>query len=213
MDKIGKYEIIQKVGSGGMAHVFVAFDPDLKRQVAIKMMSGSLTRDPEFRLRFEREAEVIANLEHEYIIPVYEFGYHEDQPYLVMRYLMGGSLKERIEDYGPLSLSDAAAIMERMAAALEAAHRRGIVHRDFKPDNILMDTDGDTYLADFGIVKMLTGGVTTGGWIAGTPAYMAPEQVHGDAEIDGRADVYAMGVSLYEILSGKLPYWDPTPRA
>ncbi len=211
MDKIGRYEIVEKVGSGGMAQVYLASDPYMHRRVAIKMMSASLTRDPEFHLRFEREAQVIAALEHEYIIPVYDFGYFHDQPYLVMRYMMGGSLKERVEDYGPLSLSDAAVIMERMADALEVAHQRGLVHRDFKPENILLDTEGDTFLADFGIVRIVTGGVTTGGWIAGTPAYMAPEQVHGDAGVDGRADVYAMGVTLYELLSGRLPYWDPTP--
>jgi len=209
---IGRYEVVEKLGSGGMAHVYLARDPYMKRQVAIKVMSAGMTLDPEFRMRFETEAEVIAALEHPFIVPVYDFGYYNEQPYLVMRYLKGGSVKERIEDYGPVALSDAARIIERMAAALDEAHRRGVVHRDVKPENALLDTAGDVFLADFGIVKIMSGGGgSTGQWLAGTPAYMAPEQVHGDQPITPATDVYALGVTLYELLVAKKPYNDPNP--
>jgi eukaryotic-like serine/threonine-protein kinase len=207
---IGRYEVVEKLGSGGMAHVFLARDPYMKRQVAIKVMSAAMTTDPEFRTRFETEAEVIAALEHPFIVPVYDFGYYKEQPYLVMRYLMGGSLKERLEDYGPMAISDAAKILERMAAALDEAHRRGVVHRDVKPENVLLDTAGDTFLADFGIVKIMSaaGSGTAGQWITGTPAYMAPEQVYGDRPITPATDVYALGVTLYELLTTTKPYTD-----
>jgi eukaryotic-like serine/threonine-protein kinase len=210
---IGRYEVLEKLGSGGMAHVYLASDPFMKRQVAIKVMSASLTHDPEFQDRFQREAEVIAALEHPYIVPVYDFGYFDEQPFLVMRYLMGGSVKERLEDYGPMPLSDAAKILERMAAALDHAHQAGVVHRDVKPENVLMDNHGETFLADFGIVKILSKGPgnSSGLWIAGTPAYMSPEQVHGDIPVTSRSDVYAMGIMLYEMLSGKKPFNDPNP--
>jgi serine/threonine protein kinase len=210
---IGRYEVLEKLGSGGMAHVYLAQDPFMKRQVAIKVMAASLTHDPEFQDRFQREAEVIAALEHPYIVPVYDFGYFDEQPFLVMRYLLGGSLKERIEDYGVLPLSDASRIIERIASALDHAHRAGVVHRDVKPENVLMDQQGETFLADFGIVKILSKGPasSSGVWIAGTPAYMSPEQVHGDRQVTARSDVYAMGVMLYELVSGKKPYNDPNP--
>jgi serine/threonine-protein kinase len=171
-------------------------------------MYSALNHDADFRTRFEREAQVIAALEHPHIVPVYDFGYHEALPFIVMRYMPGGSLKERLEDHGPLSLTDAARVIERMAMALDDAHQQGVVHRDFKPENILMDQQGTTFLADFGIVKLLSASLGTGGWIAGTPAYMAPEQIHGTLEPDGRADVYAMGITLFELLSNTKPYQD-----
>lgn len=211
--RIGRYEVKEKLGKGGMAHVFLAEDPYMKRQVAIKVMSAQLLQDPEFKSRFEVEAQVIAALEHQYIVPVYDFGYAEDKPYLVMRYLMGGSLKERIEDYGAMSLSDAAPIIERVASALDEAHRRGVIHRDVKPDNFLLDQNGNIYLADFGIVKIVSGGASggTGMWIAGTPAYMAPEQVDGSYPISPATDVYALGITLFEMLTGHQPYRDDLP--
>jgi serine/threonine-protein kinase len=206
--QIGRYEVEEKLGSGGMAHVYLARDPFMKRQVAVKVMYSALNHDADFRTRFEREAQVIAALEHPHIVPVYDFGYHEALPFIVMRYMPGGSLKERLEDHGPLSLTDAARVIERMAMALDDAHQQGVVHRDFKPENILMDQQGTTFLADFGIVKLLSASLGTGGWIAGTPAYMAPEQIHGTLEPDGRADVYAMGITLFELLSNTKPYQD-----
>jgi serine/threonine-protein kinase len=122
----------------------------------------------------------------------------------------GGSVKDRLESRGPIPLSEAAKIIERMAAVLDEAHRQNIVHRDVKPENILLDHTGDTFLADFGIVKLLSGSATTtsAGWITGTPAYMSPEQVHGEFEIDGRADIYSLAIVLFEMVSGKRPYYD-----
>src|SRR5688572_29063584 len=212
-DTIGRYEVLEKLGAGGMAEVYLGRDPYMQRQVAIKVMSPALAADQEVHKRFEREAVVIASLEHSYIVPVYDFGYVGEQPYLVMRYMSGGSLKEHIEDYGALPLSTAAVIIERMASALDEAHSRGIVHRDLKPDNMLLDHQGGTYLSDFGLVKILVGNSsgTKGNFFAGTPAYMSPEQVHGKFPIDARSDVYALGMSLFEMLTWPQPYADSNP--
>ena len=209
MSNIGRYEIIRELGRGGMAVVYLARDPYMKREVAVKLMSGTLTADPEFRVRFQREASIVAVLDHPCIVPVYDFGYHEEQPFIVMRYMLGGSLADIIQKQGALSLSVAAQIVERMGAALDEAHRCGIIHRDFKPHNILMDAQGETFLGDFGLYKIANrSGSFSGAYILGTAAYMSPEQVHGDLEIDRRADVYAMGASLFEMLSGRPPYQD-----
>ena len=209
MSKVGRYEIVSELGRGGMAVVYLARDPYMKREVAVKLLSGRLMDDPGFRERFQREASVVAMLEHPFIIPVYDFGYHEEMPFIVMRYMQGGSLADVIRKQGTLSLTDSAQIMERMGAALDEAHRRRIIHRDFKPQNILMDAQAETFLGDFGLFKVANRtGAISGAYILGTAAYMSPEQVHGDEEIDRRTDVYAMGVSLFEMLSGRLPYQD-----
>jgi serine/threonine-protein kinase len=208
-ETIGRYEVIEHIGAGGMAQVYLAHDPFMKRKVAIKVLPKALTFDPDFRTRFEREAETIAALDHPFIVAVYDFGYTGDQPYLVMRYLPGGNVKELLAENGPLTLQEAAAIMERMASALDEAHGRGLIHRDFKPHNILLDRKGETFLADFGLVKIVSqSGLTSANVITGTPAYLSPEQVYGEHEIDHRADIYAMGVTLYEMLVGKPPYID-----
>lgn len=209
MSNIGRYEVISELGRGGMAVVYLARDPYMKREVAVKLLSTKLTDDPEFRTRFQREASIVAVLEHPCIVPVYDFGYHEEQPFIVMRYMLGGSLIDIIHKQGTLSLSDAAQIMERMGTALDEAHRCGIIHRDFKPHNILLDTHGEAFLGDFGLFKIADrSGAISQAYILGTAAYMSPEQVHGDLEIDRRTDVYAMGASLFEMLSGRPPFQD-----
>lgn len=211
-EQIGRYLIQERLGQGGMAEVLLARDPYMKREVAVKLMAPVFTTDPDFRARFEQEAQVIARLEHPYIIPVYDFGYYREQPYLVMRYLPGGSILQRLEDYGPMSLGDAARVVERMAEALDAAHSLGVIHRDVKPENILLDTEGKAFLGDFGIVKILGGrGPDTGAFVVGTPAYMSPEQVEGNVKLDPRSDVYALGAVLFELLSGKPPFEHPSP--
>ena len=207
--RIGRYEVIRKIGEGGMASVYLTRDPYMKREVAIKLLPRAMTFSDEARTRFEREAESIAALEHPNIVPVYDFGYHEDQPYIVMRYLPGGSLKERIEQNGTISIKDASAIIERMAAALDDAHQHGMIHRDFKPANILIDRAGETFLADFGLVRIAHDvGLTSANYITGTPAYLSPEQIYGETPIDHRVDVYAMGITLFEMLAGRTPYQD-----
>jgi serine/threonine protein kinase len=210
---IGRYEVLDRLGTGGMAEVYLGRDPYMQRQVAIKLLSPALNTDQEVRRRFEQEAVVIAALEHSYIVPIYDFGYFGDQPFIVMRYMKGGSLKERIQDFGPLPLANAARIIERMASALDESHSRGYFHRDVKPDNILLDQQGGTYLSDFGLVKIVLGdhSGTKGKWFAGTPDYMSPEQVHGRKPVGAWSDVYALAISLFEILSGKLPFDDKNP--
>lgn len=211
--KIGRYEIKSELGRGGMATVYKAYDPRFEREVALKVLPREMLHDAQFKVRFEREAKTIALLEHPSIVPVYDFGEEDGQPYFVMRCMTGGSLADMLEK-GPLPLKEAAQIMSRIAGGLDDAHIKGIVHRDLKPGNILFDRGGEPYVSDFGIAKMTQSqGVTvTGGAIIGTPAYMSPEQAQGE-KVDGRSDVYALGVILFEMLSGQQPYQATTPMA
>lgn len=211
--KIGRYEIKSELGRGGMATVYRAYDPLFEREVALKVLPREMLHDPQFRVRFEREAKTIAALEHPAIVPVYDVGEEDGQPYFVMRYMTGGSLQERIAQ-GPLSLHETARIFTKLAPALDEAHLKGIVHRDLKPGNILFDRTGEPYISDFGIAKITQaqGATVTGGAIIGTPAYMSPEQAQGE-QVDGRSDIYALGVILYEMLSGVQPYQATTPMA
>jgi serine/threonine protein kinase len=193
-----------------MATVFLALDPRFKREVAVKVLPRQFTHDPQFRVRFEREAQTIARLDHSAIVPVFDYGEEDDQPFLVMRYMPGGSLSDRLQA-GPLPLTEAAAILSRIAGALDRAHSLDIVHRDLKPANILFDQYGDAFLADFGIVKVAQATSTlTGSAIIGTPAYMSPEQVQGTA-VGAKSDIYTLGVILFEMLTGKQPYAADTP--
>jgi serine/threonine protein kinase len=208
--KFGRYEIRQEIGRGGMATVYLAYDPRFRRTVALKALPRQFTHDPMFRTRFEREAQTIAALEHPAIVPVHDFGEENGQPFIVMRYMSGGSLSDRLQK-GGLNLPATAAILERVASALDRAHGLGVIHRDLKPGNILFDQYQDAYLADFGIVKLAEAtAALTGSGLVGTPAYMSPEQVKGE-EIDGRSDIYTLGVILYEMLSGSQPYEATTP--
>lgn len=211
-EQVGRYEIKSQLGQGGMASVYRAFDPRFKREVAVKILPRQLMLDdPQFRTRFEREAETIAALEHPAIVPVYDFGEENGQPYLVMRLMSGGSLANRIAK-GAIPTAKAARILERIGSALDRAHEHGIIHRDLKPGNILFDQYGDAYLADFGIVRLTQQGetLTATGGIVGTPAYMSPEQIQG-SKVDGRSDIYALGIIVFEMLTGKKPYEAPTP--
>ncbi|MGZ9226494.1 MAG: serine/threonine-protein kinase, partial [Anaerolineales bacterium] len=135
---IGRYEVIQELGQGGMAMVYLARDPYMKRQVAVKVLPRQFTFDPQFRTRFQREAEVIATLEHPHIVPVHDFGEHEDQPFIVMRYMSGGTLADLLSQ-GPLPLSEIATLFEHIGSAVDYAHSLGVIHRDIKPGNILFD--------------------------------------------------------------------------
>lgn len=208
--KFGRYEIKAELGRGGMATVYHAYDPRFERDVAVKVMPREFLHDPTFRARFEREAKTIAALEHAAIVPVHDFGEEEGQPYLVMRYMSGGSLATRLR-LGPISLEEAAAILLRIGSALDRAHESNIIHRDIKPSNILFDRYSDAFLSDFGIVKLTEATIQlTGSGIVGTPAYMAPEMATPEG-LSHLIDVYALGVTLYQMLAGRLPYEAPTP--
>lgn len=200
----------RELGRGGMAEVFLAYDPYTKRQVAIKVLLNFLAGDERVQTFFHREAEVIANLEHPCIVPIFDFGFHENAPYFVMRYMAGGSLSERI-DPNTLRPSQIARIIERVASGLDAAHAKGIVHRDVKPANVMFDHEGLAYLSDFGIAKLRRREEDgTDMMVVGTPVYMSPEQIQ-NTNIDGRCDVYALGVILFQILTGKPPFQGETP--
>src|SRR5271157_1108228 len=195
-----------------MATVYRAYDPRSDREVAIKVLPQEMLHDAQFRVRFEREAKTIAMLEHPAIVPVYDFGEEEGQPYFVMRYMTGGSLSDRIKK-GPFPVQEAAAIFEHLAPALDEAHSKGIIHRDLKPGNILFDQYNESYVSDFGIAKLSESQTNvTGSSIIGTPAYMSPEQAQGEG-IDGRSDIYGLGVILFEMLTGTQPYHGDTPMS
>jgi serine/threonine-protein kinase len=204
VEQIGRYEIRRELGRGGMATVYLAYDPHIQRQVAIKLLPRQFMHDPKYLSRFQQEARVIAQLEHPAIVPIYDFGEEDDAPFLVMRYMAGGTLKDRMNDQ-PQPLEWAAAILHRLAQALDHAHDLGIVHRDLKPSNILFDDQGNPYLADFGIARIAEKTLSTTG-IIGTPAYMSPEQIIGKATLDGRSDIYTLGTILYQLLAGETPY-------
>ena len=214
IDKIGRYEIKGELGRGGMATVYRGYDPRFEREVAIKFLPPELIHsDPQFRLRFEREAKIIAQFEHPSIVPVYDVGEENGQPYFVMRYMSGGSLSDKIKT-GLFSVTEAIKILDQVAPGMDEAHSKGIVHRDLKPGNILFTNRGVALISDFGIAKFTQAesGNVTGSAIIGTPAYMAPEQAGGEM-VDGRADIYALGVILYEMLTGQQPYHADTPLA
>jgi len=209
---IGRYEIKNEIARGGMATVFRAYDPRFERDIAIKILPQAFLHDPQFRVRFEREAKMIALLEHPAIVPVYDFGEENGQPYIVMRYMSGGSLTERLQQVS-LSLEETSQMITRIAPGLDAAHARDIIHRDLKPGNILFDQYGNAYLSDFGIARLAaaSSATLTGAAILGTPAYMSPEQVQGEKTIDGRSDLYALGILVFQMLTGEVPYQADTP--
>jgi serine/threonine protein kinase len=211
--EIGVYRLKERLGRGGMAEVFRAEDPRTHRDVAVKIINAEIADDPLFRQRFAQEITLIAKLEHGGIVPLYDVGEAFGRPYLVMRYMAGGTLEDRMER-GPLPLAEATRILTRLAGALDFAHQHGIIHRDLKPGNVLMDSQGDPYIADFGIAKLMGQSRTLSrtGMTMGTPSYMSPEQFRGDSELDGRADVYALGVLFFQMLSGKLPFRADTPH-
>ncbi|MBN8581245.1 MAG: serine/threonine protein kinase [Anaerolineae bacterium] len=204
ISKIGRYEIESELTQGGMGVIILAKDPYIQRQVVVKVLMYSRTLDEVYRDFFQREAEVIAALEHPCIVPIYDFGWHGQQPYIVMRYMAGGSLQDRLNK-GELKLSEMAHILKRVAEALDAAHAKNIIHRDIKPSNMLFDSTGEAFLSDFGIATSQAIADDDGEWLVGTPAYMSPEQAQGK-KVDGRSDVYALGVTLYRLLTGQLPF-------
>jgi serine/threonine protein kinase len=209
-EKFSRYEIRQELGRGGMATVYRAYDPLFEREVALKLLNRELLDDPQVRERFERETKIIAKLEHAAIVPVYDIGRDNDQLFFVMRYMSGGSLTERVQKRS-LSLSAMAHIVLRVASALDYAHDRGVIHRDLKPGNILFDEYNNAYISDFGIAKLTQAATKlTNSGIIGTPTHMSPEQARGE-DVDGRSDIYSLGVILFEMLSGKTPYDATTP--
>ncbi|MEQ8674399.1 MAG: protein kinase [Aggregatilineales bacterium] len=219
--KLGKYEIIERLGRGGMAEVYRAYHASLDRYVAIKVLHSFLADDPEFKSRFEREAQHIARLKHAHIVQVYDFDFEPDDGsyYMVMEMIDGVTLKDRLTETNAkgetLPLAESLRIIRESASALSYAHRAGMIHRDVKPANLMLDkTENDrVVLTDFGIAKIVTGSqFTITGGLIGTPAYMAPEQGVGETG-DERSDLYALGVILYQMVTGELPYDADTPLA
>jgi formylglycine-generating enzyme required for sulfatase activity len=206
MNKLGKYEILEEIGRGGFATVYRARDPNLDQVVAVKMLHGAYADRSDMVQRFLNEARKAVRLRQRGIVRIYAVGEDGGVPYIAMEYLPGGTLAARLHGE-PLPLDAAIAVVEQVAAALDHAHKHGLVHRDVKPANVLFDEEGGAVLVDFGLVKSLAeSGMTTEGTSLGTPTYMAPEQAKPNAEVDGRADVYALGVVAYEMLAGRVPF-------
>ena len=194
------------VGRGGMGAVYRARDPRFRRTVAVKVLSGHLLPDDQFRARFDREARVVAALEHPAIVPVYDYGEEDGEPYLVFRYMEGGNLAERIAKDGQLPFGLVRAIAQRLAEALDYAHGEGVIHRDVKPANVVFDRAGNAYLTDFGIAAMTVHTVSlTGLGTIGSPAYMSPEQCDGKPAT-AASDVYSLGCTVFEALTARPPF-------
>ena len=199
------YRLLDKIGEGAFGSVFRAIQPQVEREVAVKAIHAELANQPDFVRRFEREAQLVARLEHPHIVPLYDYWREPDAAYLIMRFLRGGSLEDLLGD-GPLDLEHAAQILDQIGAGLAAAHNQGVVHRDVKPGNVLLDEEGNAYLSDFGIA-LETGAPeqTAGTMIRGTPAYLSPEQIKLE-QTSPRSDIYALGVVLYEMLTSEHPF-------
>jgi serine/threonine protein kinase len=214
-ERLGNYEIQTPLGRGGMAHVYKAMDLTLRRLVAIKVIEPTLSVQERYRDRFEREAQAVASLEHSNIVPIYYFGKTEKLYYLVMKFIEGedlGTIMNRYAIAGEyLPVADVLRIVEGVSSGLDYAHRKGVVHRDVKPANIMIDRDGHPYLTDFGLALNLGQGSI--GDVLGTPHYVAPEQAKNSAEAVPQSDIYALGVVLYELFTSVVPFDDPSPTA
>ena len=201
-----RYRLDEKIGSGGMSSVYRAFDPTLERWVAIKLMHRDISHDPDQLERFRREARAVARLNHPHVVTVIDAGEDDGAPYIVFEYVEGETLKDRIRRLGRLPVSEAVAYAIEIGRALEAAHASRLVHRDVKPQNVLIDPDGRAKVTDFGIARSLEAqGLTATGRVLGTTDYVSPEQALGH-EVTGQSDIYSLGVVLYEMLTGEVPY-------
>ena len=222
-DRIQHYEVVRLLGKGGMGEVYLARDTALERNVALKFLPDELEKDPRMRERFLREAKSAAALDHPFICKIYETGTYQGKGYIAMEYVEGETLKDRMERER-VPLKEAIRITLEIGEALENAHKAGIVHRDLKPANIMLSSQGHTKVMDFGLAKHILPGtdasgvsrtmtqqsLTGQGAIAGTIAYMSPEQAKGSA-IDGRSDIFSLGIILYEMITGGNPFSKPTP--
>jgi serine/threonine protein kinase len=213
---VASYRIVSRLGRGGMSVVYLAEDARLGRQVALKLMAEDFGEDPTFRERFIRESRVAASLEHPNIVPIYEAGEDDGLLYLAMRHIPGGDLGVLMKKEGALTPDRVLPILAQVSRALDAAHDKGLVHRDVKPGNVLLDVSSEpihAYLSDFGITKKLgTGSLTRTGAFVGTVDYTAPEQLQGQ-DIDARTDVYSLGCLLYQCFTGHLPFERDNPAA
>jgi tRNA A-37 threonylcarbamoyl transferase component Bud32 len=211
--QLGGYEFLNVIGYGGMATVYRARQLSMQRIVALKVLPRQFMQDDTYMQRFHREVEIVSRLEHRNIVPVHDYGEFDGQPYIVMRYMPAGSVDDLLRN-GPLDFELTEKIIEQIAPALDYAHTKGVLHRDLKPSNILMDDNGDAYLTDFGIARVLgenSGGISiTTKHVVGTPAYMSPEQAQGQS-LDNRSDIYSLGITLFEMATGQRPFVAETP--
>ena len=213
-DDFAGYEIVTRIGSGGMATVYQAYHERLDRQVAVKILHESFVRDDTFLERFEREARIIARLEHPQIVPIYDYAEFDGQPYIVMKFIEGGTLKRRAIKEG-IALDDMVRMMSMLADGLTYAHEMGVLHRDVKPSNILIDERDLPYISDFGLARIAQVGDSTisHDMMLGTPFYISPEQARGERDLSPATDVYAFAVILYELLTGQVPFGGDTAYA
>lgn len=211
-ETVGPYQILEQLGQGGMATVYKAYHPALDRYVAIKALHPAFMEDPNFIARFQREARVVAKLEHPNIVPIYDFSEHEGRPYLVMKFIEGETLKAILKRQA-IDKTFLVKIIQAVGSALSYAHKQGILHRDVKPSNILISDNGEIYLADFGLARIAQAGESTisSDVMLGTPQYISPEQAMGKSDLDEGTDIYSFGVVLYELLVGRVPYSADTP--
>jgi serine/threonine-protein kinase len=209
----GRFRLEEKIGSGGMSTVYRAFDPTLERWVAIKTMHRDISTDPDQLERFRREARAVARLSHPHIVTVIDAGEDDGTPYIVFEYVEGETLKDRIRRSGRLSVDEAVAYAIEIGRALEAAHAQRLVHRDVKPQNVLIDRDGRAKVTDFGIARSLEAqGLTATGRVLGTTDYVSPEQALGH-QVTEQSDIYSLGICLYEMLVGEVPFHGDTQVA
>src|SRR5213595_2031969 len=202
----GRYRLDAQVGTGGMSTVYKAFDTVLERPVAIKLMHREIASDSDQLERFRREARAVAQLNHPHIVTVIDAGEDDNTPYIVFEYVEGETLKDRIRRHGRLPIQEAIAYAIEIARALGAAHARGIVHRDVKPQNVLVDEEGSAKVTDFGIARSVDdSGLTAEGRVLGTTDYVSPEQALGH-DVNGQSDIYSLGIVLFEMLTGDVPF-------